>query len=447
MNQYEGSRSLAIAPNGEHFLLGAWGSLRLIDDQGEELWQQSVPDEAWGVNISGDGRLAVAAFGDGSIRWYRLSDGEPLLSLYITNDAKEWVLWSLSSYYDASPGDDRLIGWHVNNGKDKVADFYTAAQMRERFYRPQVISHILSELDEETALAKAGERAATSIAEGLPPTVELLSPVNGSSVPVTARLTWEGSKAALEAFVIKLRLYVLAIGVSDYEDDVLDLQFAAKDASDFADALKGQGELLYREVLVKLLTDASSDDLLDGLDWLRNEVTSKDVAMLFLAGHGVNDSDGDYYFLPRNANTGRLRRTAVAYFDIKKILSNLAGKTIAFIDTCHAGNIMGKRRGVADINAVINDLSAAENGVVVFASSSGKQYSLEDSKWGNGAFTKALVEGINGKADYTKDGTITINQLDLYLSERVKKLIGNQQIPTTTKPQTISDFPVVVVEP
>jgi hypothetical protein len=108
---------------------------------------------------------------------------------------------------------------------------------------------------------------------------------------------------------------------------------------------------------------------------------------------------------------------------------------------------MGKRRGVADINAVINDLSAAENGVVVFASSSGKQYSLEDSKWGNGAFTKALVEGINGKADYTKDGTITINQLDLYLSERVKKLIGNQQIPTTTKPQTISDFPVVVVEP
>lgn len=212
-------------------------------------------------------------------------------------------------------------------------------------------------------------------------------------------------------------------------------------------ALKGQGELLYREVLVKLLTDANSDDLLDGLDWLRNEVTSQDVAMLFLAGHGVNDSEGDYYFLPRNANTDRLRRTAIAYFDIKKTLSNLAGKTLAFIDTCHAGNIMGKRRGVADINAVINDLSAAENGVVVFASSSGKQYSLEDSKWGNGAFTKALVEGINGKADYTKDGTITINQLDLYLSERVKKLTGNQQIPTTTKPQTISDVPVVVIGP
>lgn len=123
---------------------------------------------------------------------------------------------------------------------------------------------------------------------------------------------------------------------------------------------------------------------------------------------------------------------------------SLAGKAVLFIDTCHSGNVMGKRRGIADINAVVNELTSAENGVVVFASSTGRQYSLEEPSWGNGAFTKALVEGITGKADYSGRGRITINMLDLYLSERVKELTEGKQTPTTSKPQTIQDFPLAV---
>lgn len=266
---------------------------------------------------------------------------------------------------------------------------------------------------------------------------------NGASVPVTARLTWAGGKS--ESFAIKPKLYALAIGVADYADDSLDLRFAAKDARDFAAAVKAQAGDLYRDVQVKVIVDAEAAAVLDGLDWLRAEVTSKDVGLLFLAGHGINDTDGDYYFLPADVDTERLRRSAVPYYEIKKTLSTLAGKTLAFIDTCHSGNVMGARSGVADINAVVNDLSAAENGVVVFASSTGRQQSLEDPDWGNGAFTKALVEGLAGKADYTGDGKITVNQLDLYLSERVKALTGNRQTPATIKPETIPDFPIAVV--
>ena len=90
------------------------------------------------------------------------------------------------------------------------------------------------------------------------------------------------------------------------------------------------------------------------------------------------------------------------------------------------------------------ELSSAENGAVVFTSSSGRQYSLENDKWNNGAFTKALVEGLGGKADYTGKGKISINMLDLYISERVKELTNGQQTPTTSKPDTIRDFPLAV---
>ncbi|MBI4824487.1 MAG: caspase family protein, partial [Nitrospirae bacterium] len=148
--------------------------------------------------------------------------------------------------------------------------------------------------------------------------------------------------------------------------------------------------------------------------------------------------------LPVDADSDKLKRTGVVFSEIKTTIASLAGKTIMFVDTCYSGNVMGTRRGVADIDAVVNELSSAENGAIVFAASTGKQYSLEDASWGNGAFTKALVEGLSGKADYTGKGRITLNMLDLYVSERVKELTKGKQTPTTTKPVITVDFPIAI---
>jgi len=242
---------------------------------------------------------------------------------------------------------------------------------------------------------------------------------------------------------------VLAVGVSQYANPNYSLEFAAKDARDFAAAMSSQKGLLYRDVIVKILADADAtkDEILDGLDWIRKETTSKDVAMVFFAGHGINDQNGAYYFLPHNTDVQRLLRTGVPFTDIKTTVQSLAGKTLFFIDTCHSGNVLGdtRRRDLAsDLNGVVNELASAENGAVVFAASTGNQSSLENKNWNNGAFTKALVEGILGRADYTGKGKITINMLDLYLSERVKELTGGRQTPTTAKPRTVADFPIAV---
>jgi hypothetical protein len=266
-----------------------------------------------------------------------------------------------------------------------------------------------------------------------------------ASEPATVTLKWSG-KVKEDEFIIKPKLYVLAIGVSKYEDKNLILQFAAKDASDFAESLLKQKGGLYRDVVTKVLTDenATKDEIIDGFDWISKETTSKDIAIIFLAGHGVNEKGGVYYFLPVNANIDRLRRTGVPFTEMKNTVASMAGKTILFIDTCHAGNVMGARAVAIDITGIVNELASAENGAVVFASSTGKQYSFEDPNWGNGAFTKAVVEGVNGKADYTGKGRITINMLDLYVSERVKELTRGKQTPATAKPQTIPDFPLVL---
>jgi hypothetical protein len=515
------SRSLAIAPGGKTFLLGTEWFLRLYDREGREKWRISTRVMSLCTNVSGNGKIALAALGDGTIRWYHLEDGKELLALFPHKDKKRWVLWTPSGYFDASPGAEDLIGWHVNNGQDQAADFFPASKFRSTYYRPDVIAKVLETLDEKEGIRLANEESGrkqeASIQQMLPPVVNILSPPDGAEVsttevavrfsirtpsgepvtgvkalvggrpvstqraiqivpkeeeireikvpipegesqisivaenifsasePATVRVKWRG-KVQKEEFVIKPKLYVLAVGISKYEDKNLTLDFAAKDASDFAEAIQKQKGELYRDVAIKLLANekATKDEILDGLDWIQKETTSKDVAIVFLAGHGVNDPGGLYYFLPVNVNTEKLKRTGTPFSDIKNTIASLTGKTIVFLDTCHSGNIMGKRRGALDTTGIVNELTSAESGAVVFASSTGNQYSVEDPAWKNGAFTKALLEGISGKADYSGKGKITINMLDLYISERVKELTKGQQTPTTTKPQTIPDFPIAV---
>ena len=252
-----------------------------------------------------------------------------------------------------------------------------------------------------------------------------------------------------EQFTIKPKLYVLTVGVSAYEDADLRLDLAAKDAMDFGAAWHAQQGHLYSGVEVRTLTDAQATkgNILDGLDWLQRQTTSKDVAVLFFAGHGVNDSSGDFYFLPVEADLEKLKRTGISQFDITATVAAIAGKVLVFMDACHSGNLMGKskRRGMTVVSPVVNELASAENGAVVFSSATGRQFALENEAWGNGAFTKGVVEGLQGKADYGATGRITLNMLDLYISERVKELTQGQQTPTTVKPPNVPDFPVAVL--
>ena len=268
--------------------------------------------------------------------------------------------------------------------------------------------------------------------------------INGFSDPAVINLYWKG---VIPIDILKPKLYLLAIGISNYDNPDLKLKLAAKDARDFTAAILRQKGLLYEDVVVRLLTDkdATKDNILEGLDWVQRETTHNDVAMIYLGGHGLNDNIGNFYFLPVGADPERVRTTCLMFGEIKITVAAVSGKIVVFADACHSGNILGGRKG-PDINGLVNELSSVENGAIVFTSSTGNQYSLEDLSWGNGAFTKALVEGLNGKADLFGKGTITVKTLDAYVSERVKALTKGQQSPTTIIPNNVPDFPIAVVE-
>jgi hypothetical protein len=103
-----------------------------------------------------------------------------------------------------------------------------------------------------------------------------------------------------------------------------------------------------------------------------------------------------------------LRSTGVKWDDFHDVTSSLPGKVILLADTCHSGSIYGSRgrRAAMDMTRLAREFADAGRGVIVFASSQGKEYSLENAQWNHGAFTKSLLDGLGGQADFTNDRVI-----------------------------------------
>lgn len=239
------------------------------------------------------------------------------------------------------------------------------------------------------------------------------------------------------------RLFLLAIGVSEYARVEYRLGLAAKDAHDFAAAMRAQQGKFYGEVMTRVLVNeqASRDAVVAALRWLSTAAGRGDVAILFIAGHGLNTAAGRYFFLPYDGRDEDLAATAVAEDEIRNALRSVAGRAVLFVDTCFAAKVVGtlKDRN-RELSRFVNDLASAENGVVVFAASAGRQLSEESDDWGNGAFTRALVQGLRGSADLLKSGRITYKGLDYFVSEEVKRLTKGRQTPVSLSPWGVPDF-------
>jgi WD40 repeat protein len=516
----EQSRSVAIAPDRQRFVLGADWALRAFEAGGRALWQKQVPGVAWGVNITRDGKLVVAAYGDGTIRWHRMSDGEELLALFVHAKDRRWVAWTPKGYYMASPGAEALIGWHVNRGWREAAQFFSVDRFREQFNRPDIVKSVLDTLDERKAIEEANarssvKRAVEDVRAIAPPVVVIQRPDNNAtfhtpevtleyvaisptgkritdidvrvnnsalapraavplnprsgapvrltltlppqdvtitlvaregtkaSQPATIRLRWDGAKPG-QAVLPRLR--ALFVGVNAYtSSNLTKLNFAAKDATDLATFFRGQVGKTYGKVDAKLLPDAKRADVLEGLEWLENASEEGDVNLLFLAGHGIT-VDQHFYYMAADSDPERARATGVSRDEILRTIRNRKGAMVVMLDACHSGDtaVAGTRSRV-DMNRLANELGDKSLGVILYASALGRQFSYEHSDWQNGAFTKAMLEGLAGGADRDHLGYVDTEELSLYVRRRVLQMTNERQEPVRMKPDATPELRLVLL--
>jgi WD40 repeat protein len=145
LDDYEMAHSYALSPDGKSLLLGTEWALRLLDANAREKWQVKLASVARAVNISGNGRFAVAALSDGTVRWYRMRDGKEVFAYFQHLNDKDWIAWMPDGHYMSSVDGDKHVGWHINRGRDKAPDFFLSVQFDRILYRPdRVVAEFLA---------------------------------------------------------------------------------------------------------------------------------------------------------------------------------------------------------------------------------------------------------------------------------------------------------------
>lgn len=258
---------------------------------------------------------------------------------------------------------------------------------------------------------------------------------NGNSEPATIRLIREATSMELP------KLFVVAIGVGDYNDPKLPkLRFTCKDAKDFSKAITSKKGLPYEDVQVKILCDneATRADIFEAMEWLKQESSPNDVCIFFFAGHGMRDEKDRFYFMPYGCNTDKLYECFSAS-DFRNEAEDIHGKLIAFVDACYSGALFEGGRSAATTH-FIEQLKRSKNGMLLYASSSSDTKSREDESWENGAFTKALVEALNGAAKEEHAEGLSTQELEHFLYKQVRKLTDFKQTPIFINPSGIEHF-------
>jgi hypothetical protein len=220
--------------------------------------------------------------------------------------------------------------------------------------------------------------------------------------------SWESEPAVL---VLRYRkppqpvvLHVLAVGVSRYADNSLNLKFAARDAESVAQLFKVRGKGFFGDVPRHVLTD--QDATLKKIRLKVKEIAAvakpEDVLLVFLAGHGTALGQR-FYFIPhefqRTAVSGEddIRKQGLAGDVLASWLEDVpATKRVIIFDACHSGAAVGLRRGARDpfaFEGAIETLHRSNGAHTIAAAAAGEEaHELEEL--GHGVLTYTLLAGL-----------------------------------------------------
>jgi hypothetical protein len=243
-------------------------------------------------------------------------------------------------------------------------------------------------------------------------------------------------------------LWILSIGINRYDSPQLpNLAYAVNDAREIVNVFKAQEGKVYGKVNSLLIADGAavtptSDNIKDNLGYLKR-AGQDDVILLFIAGHGMNDDGGNFFFMPSDAafnEDGEIRPSrAISHREIQSVL-DVPGRKLVFIDACHSEGTTGRKTRGTSNEQLVNMLK--DDSTVILTSSRGDQLSQERAELGHGVFTYAIIQGMKGAADLFNSKTVTMDELKTYVTRRVPELTGGLQHPTTSIPAGYVNFKV-----
>jgi hypothetical protein len=240
----------------------------------------------------------------------------------------------------------------------------------------------------------------------------------------------------------------IIIGIQDYRR-VPKAEFANNDARLFYDyAVRGLG---VKPENIKLLLDQEADDIgiLGAIqNWLPLKARKGQTDVyVFYSGHGLpSDDGGSLYLLPHGVDRQFLVRTAINQSELVSALQAANPKSVTlFMDACYSGQIRTGETLLASARPISIQPKASTfpSNFTVLSASAPEQIASSSPDLKHGIFSYYLMKGMEGEADQNKDGVITVQEMQSYLSDSVGRKA--MSLSRTQQPQVVGDQSKVLV--
>jgi WD40 repeat protein len=494
--------SLAFAPDGVHWYSGGADGRIMVwqTDRDEPVRSvQAHGGRVLAIRPAAGGSMIMTSGADAAVRKWSGDLSSEMVSFYGARDG-EWAVVTPDGFYKTSPEGGGLVHWSTGDRSET----FSFEQFERDTRRPDIVQARLNgdltagrpapelgrptaiDMDDHLGLVETGaptytvrvrlrgpaEVSVLRLFVNGRPDREVAIPGEGGEIEETVDLRFGSNRVtaiaydvngyssnprfvdvvALDARLHKPELTLLAVGIDTYPQmgTPWQLEYAASDARNLAQELQRQEGTHFERVRTRLLTnrDANRAGILTALDGLR-QIPQDELAIIFMAGHGVRDRDGTFYFLTTGSTTEDPKREGVDWQTIARHLAEIHCRVILLLDACHAGSISTET--VVPNNALAETFfNQHRGGVMVFSASKGRQFSMESASFGNGSgvFTHALVEALGAKsriADSNRNRYVEFMEMVSYVTRRVNAITGGRQTPWLSRKEMLGDLPLAAV--
>ncbi|WP_417832537.1 caspase family protein [Terasakiella sp.] len=265
------------------------------------------------------------------------------------------------------------------------------------------------------------------------------------SKPAKVKIAYSGAE-------LKSVLHVAAIGINDYRNPALSLNYGVPDATGIKDFFEKQPKKLFKDIRTTAVFDkqATKSGIKAALMSIKDDAKPEDVVLIYLAGHG--DTLGEsWYFMPYDVTyperPDHVREKGIPSSELEAWVAEIpAQKVVMLMDSCKSGAAVAKTRGFEERKA-LSRLSRT-SGIHVIAGAAKEQFAVELTDLGHGAFTYTILEALNGGGINPRknDGLVSVRGLSRFIEDRLPELSeeGGREPQFPVISSRGQDFPLAV---
>jgi len=263
-----------------------------------------------------------------------------------------------------------------------------------------------------------------------------------------------------------LKMHAVFIGSNTQGSSKEKLKYAARDAEKMASVAKAAGKRLYGEknMVISVFSgeSLSKKDIQEEFARMQ-ELTTEDVVMIFLSGHGSTKGEfKEYYYLLKDWGPGVSMEMIIdtpwmreictlSISELKELVNSIpARKRILILDTCQSGSISRHFSGTKSIDLesysqikVIGEVRRS-TGFCILSGCAGDKESFEYDAYKHGLMTYSILLGIStGEGLLEKKGKQYIEPVTLFNYVKAKtndlaKRMNHTQKPEISIPESLA---------